>query len=64
MAVNERAIAEVLLKHMPGGTVIFVTSPEGIREAVAFTGPAEPFIADYRRRGYRVDTGQVLKEVS
>ena len=63
MAVNESAIAEVLAKHMPGATVIFVTGPDGTRTVVATTQPPGPVIADYRRRGYSVDFG-ALKEAS
>ena len=61
--INEAAIAAVLARHMPGATVIFVTDSGGDRTVVAFTEPPEPVIADYRRRGYSVDFGQ-LKQAS
>jgi hypothetical protein len=62
--INEAAIAAALARHMPRATVIFITDSDGNRTVVAFTEPPEPVIADYRRRGYRVDSGEELKEVS
>jgi hypothetical protein len=64
MAMNDAAIHEVLARHMPGATVLFVTDPEGNRTVVAFEGPAAERIADYRRAGYRVETATELKEAS
>lgn len=62
--INEAAIAAVLPRHMPWATVIFITDSDGNRTVVAFTDPPEPVIASYWRRGYCVDSGQELKEVS
>lgn len=64
MAVNEQAIAEVMARHMPGATVVFITDQQGNRTVVAFTAAPGPVIADYRRRGYRVDMATELKEAS
>src|SRR5260221_10736130 len=62
MAINETAITDVLTRHMPGATVIFVTDPEGNRSVVAFEGPATQRIADYRRAAGRVGVAAALKK--
>jgi hypothetical protein len=52
--MDERAILLSLMPHVPSATVLFVTSPAGMRSVVAT--PAEPAVAvaDYLNAGYEV----------
>jgi hypothetical protein len=52
--MDERAILLSLMPCVPSATVLFVTSPSGMRSVVAT--PAEPAVAvpDYLNAGYEV----------
>lgn len=62
--MSEQAISDVLARHLPGATVLFVTDSGGNRSVVAFEGPAAERIAGYRRAGFRVETSAELREAS
>lgn len=63
--MNDQDIAAVFAKYLgPDSSVLFVTDTKGNRSAVAFTGPAGPVAAAYRKAGYTVDDPAALRKAS